>query len=236
MAVRTGGHAMKRLIAVPALLVVLLASCASTRHLDTVELERSTLKIDVRGETAARVDADYHVKVDADDPLGTMISVGTSFAKATQVQQVRGRLERATEDLDLAQIVEEGLSEFFTSEFGAQMVQQATAADYLLIVEVQDYGIEAGSWSSAVEMRVEVLCKLFRTDDGRRVWRNRVSVSQEASPAFFGLSGVAGNVVSAGVLSELTEEEIARGMERLSRRIALEIAYEFEDDFYRARF
>lgn len=227
---------MKRLLIAPAVLVLVLAGCATGRHLEFVDLQESNLRVEVRGETTATVDADYHLQVDADDPIGTMISVGTSVAKASQVREAQRRLERATRGLDLRAIVEAELSEFFGEEFGARIVERTGRADYLLVVEIDEYGIESGSWGGAIEMQVVALVKLYDARDGERVWRRRVSATQEASPSLFGISGAAGNVLSAALLNELSEEEIARGMDRLSREIAWEIAYEFEDDYYRARF
>ena len=225
---------MKRFAVV--MLTVVMAGCATTNHLETTSLEGSAMRVDVRGETVAAVDADYHVRVSSDDPIGTMISVGTSIAKASQVEQVRERLDRATADLDLAGVIEDRLDAYFADEFGTVPVATSSSADAILVVDVREYGISAESWNAAVQMHIEVVCELFDADRGQRVWRRRVSTSRDASPAIFGLPGAAGNVVSAGVLSELSEEEIAYGMERLSREIALEIAYEFEDAWYRARF
>ncbi|HUX22115.1 MAG TPA: hypothetical protein VMW69_12810, partial [Spirochaetia bacterium] len=63
-----------------------------------------------------------------------------------------------------------------------------------------------------------------------------VSVDDRATPYMFGVGDLLGNVVTAGVLANLTTKEIADGFEELAMESSKSLARRLERDLYSARF
>ncbi|HKJ84994.1 MAG TPA: hypothetical protein VKA06_02905 [Spirochaetia bacterium] len=222
-------------ITIAAVFVIsLLGACAST-ELAYHSFEGEPLRLVVRVAPDARVDADYFVTIDPNNPVGTIISIGSSVAKASQVESAQRKMDVALRELDVRSIMEDEVGGYFEDVMEMRLTDSRRDASYYLSVEVREYGIEASGPGSSVEFVLSGSAELYDTATDDRIWRERFARSLQVSPAFFGLPSSAGNVVSAAMLSELTEEQIASGIERVTRDAAWEVGREFEDDLYRAR-
>ncbi len=215
-------------------LVAGFTGCVST-ELAFYDFDDLAMTVDARVAPDAEIDTSYSIVMDPDDPVRTALSIGSSLAKANQVAQVESKLREALRETDIRTIVEDELSEFVETTLGARIVENRRAADLQLLIDVESYGIDAGGSGSGIEFQLSAVATLFDLRSGDRIWRTRESVSEPVSADVFGLPPVAGNVLSAVRLSELTEEEIAHGLERLARDAAWDIGLELESDIYRAR-
>ena len=220
-------------IVLTAVLVMGFSGCAST-ELAFYDFDDLAMTVDARVAPDAEIDASYSIVVDPEDPVRTALSIGSSLAKANQVAQVESKLREALRETDIRAIVEDELGEFVQTTFDARVVENRRAADLQLLIDVENYGIDAGGPGSGIEFQLSAVATLFDLRSGDRIWRTRESVSEPVSADVFGLPPVAGNVLSAVRLSELTEEEIAEGLERLARDAAWDIGLELERDIYRA--
>ncbi len=222
-----------RLIALAGILT-LLASCASTK-LAEYQFSGESIRVAVQAAPGSRVDASYDVTFDADDPITTIVSIGTSVAKASQVAVVEERLAAAQDRIDIEQTIHGEVTLFYEQVMGMSINDDAGLTDYVLRIDVAEYGIQAGSWTSSISFEMRGSAELYETFSGERIWRNGFYQSEPASPSFFGVPDAAGNIVSAAMLSELTEDQIVAGIERLAQDAAWELSREFERDLYRAR-
>ena len=217
-----------------AAVAVLFVGCASTK-LAEYDFAGAPMAVDARVSPDAQIDASYSVVIDADDPVRTAFSIGSSLAKAGQVREAERKLAVAMRETDIRAIVQDELSEYVEVSLGARVVEDRSRAEFQLLINVESYGIDASGPGAGLEFEMSAEARLVDLRGGDRVWRTRESVSREASPSMFGIPGSAGNVLSAVMLSELTEEEIARGLDRLARDAAWEIGEKLERDIYRAR-
>ena len=217
-----------------AVLVMGFAGCTST-ELALYRFDDLTMVVDARVAPGAEIDASYSIVVDPENPMRTALSIGSSLAKANQVAQLESKLREALRETDIRGIVEDELSEFVETTLGVRVVENRRAADLQLLIDIDSYGIDAGGPGSGIDFELSAVATLFDLRSGDRIWRTRESVSEPVSADVFGLPPVAGNVLSAVRLSEITEDEIAHGLERLARDAAWDIGLELEHDIYRAR-
>lgn len=215
-----------------AAVIIGLTGCAST-ELAYYDFDEQRVAVDARVAPDAQVDASYSVEINADDPVRTALSIGSSLAKAGQVSRAEDKLASAMRATDIRAIVEDELGRFVDTTLGSRIVDSRRDADLQLLIDIEEYGIDAGG--SGVDFELTAVASLWDTYSNDRIWRTRESVSEPASPDAFGLPGSVGNVFTAVALAELSEEEITRGLERLARDAAWEIGLELEDDIYRAR-
>jgi hypothetical protein len=229
---RTGS--VYRLALASVVLMVVLASCA-TSQLEYYEFDGESMRLRVIVSRNARVSADYFVNIDPEHPIVTILSIGTSVAKASQVEQAQDLVDSASRRLDVGRILEEELSAYYEDAFDMKIVDSSHRATYEMSVEVDSYGIEASGADSSVEFHISGVARIYDAQRRERIWRDRFSEYIPISPSVFGLPGSAGNVLSAAMLSDLTEEEVAWGLEQVTRNAAWEVASEFDRDFYRRR-
>ena len=101
---------------------------------------------------------------------------------------------------------------------------------------MEEWGIDARSPFSAVSLRIRLIASIYPVGGSELAWRREVTVDQPADPEMFGVGNIIGNMVTATVLSEMTEEDLARGFRELASQSAKRIAMELERDLDSARF
>lgn len=225
-----------RFVGILALGVVLVASCATVNKFDEYAVEGGDLAANLRMPPEPEIESDYFVDIDKDNPIGTVLSVGTTIAKASEVNRAEDRMRDALQTVDVPGIVFEQTFLGVAEALQSRMVEDRRSADYFLDIEIREYGITAGSSGGQVALSMRVTARLFHQRSGELVWRRNISREDEASPYMFGIAGSAGNVLTAALLAELSTDEMAEGFDRLATSLAREISREIEDDLYRARY
>ena len=110
------------------------------------------------------------------------------------------------------------------------------AAEYLLDFDIHKYGIHAGSWTSAVTLRVKMTVSLYHTGENAVVWRRNIDVERAATGVDVRLDATLGNVVTTLALASLDEPALENGFDALARDTALTVARMLHSDLYDARF
>jgi hypothetical protein len=222
---------MKKIIPGVVLLAA-LAGCASY-DLSVYEFVDRPMAIDVRVIPGAEVESNYFVTVDPNDPVSTILSIGSSVAKANEVARAQERMDTAMRRADVEFIVKDELEEFVAFSLGSEIVSRRPEAEYYLLVEIDAYGIDAESRGGAIDFALDGRATLYSEWENQRIWTRWLHVREPIRPGFFGIPGAAGNVVTAAHLSELTVEEIVVGLEAIAREAAHDIAEDIEASTYR---
>jgi hypothetical protein len=213
-----------------------LLSCATVNRLGEFDVEGKTLAAEMRLPPEPEMDISYHLKVDFSDPIGTAVSVGSNIAKAANAQRVDALMRGALETVDVPGIVREESYAACLTVLGTQREDDPGAADYLLDVNIHRYGIHAGSWNSAVTLRIKLTASLYHNAERAVVWRRDIDVERAATPAMFGLDSTIGTFVTTAALAGLSEEDLQNGFDQLARDTALSVARTLQDDLYNARY
>ena len=218
-----------------AALGILLAGCATTNRLSRFDFKGSTLAVDMPLPPAPRMQVRYEVSLDRRDPVYSAFSVLTSMAKATQAERARQNMEEAVSEVDVPDLIAKESFRACAAVLGAQPEDNPAGADFLLVLSIHDWGIDAGSPVSTVSLRMRLTASLYGLRGSELAWRRELSVHDDASPAMFGLGPVVGNIVTATELSELSVDELAQGFTELGRNVAHSISRELREDLASAR-
>ena len=229
---------MKRLcaalVAGGVLLVALLSGCVSTDLLSEYRFEDRTLGARLLTPPSPRVSANYDMHVDRNDPVGSVLRVGTGLAVAVQVQQTQEKLTRVLQAVSVPEEIRREALDRVAEVLGCDQGDDGARSDYLLVLEIEEYGIQARNWNAEAEFHVDMRISLRDREDGTEIWRRHVSESAPVSQAFPWGGGAVRNVLTVLALSELTDEEIGRGMMVLAQRVADKAAQRLEHDLERA--
>ena len=217
-------------------LALILASCQTVNKLDTANFEGATLAANMQSPPAPRLDIRYDVTLDSHNPVYSALSVMTNLAKAGQAQKAENAMREALSSVDVPSLILDKAYVACASALRAHYEEQGMRADYLLLLSIHDWGIEATSPGTAVSLHIRLTASLLRNHGGELVWRRNFTVNDPASPDMFGLGQIVGNMVTATVLSNMTAQQMADGFEELARRSARSVAKHLQNDLYSARY
>jgi len=220
----------------------LLAGCMTVNNLGRYDFEGSRLAVDARTPPEPQLRINYDVTLDPHNAIYSALSVMTNLAKANQAVQVRENMREALTQVDVPEIVKSRTFSACADALGARQAASRGDSDYVLVIRIDEWGIEARSPVSAVSLRMKLVATLYPTALGRSsspddlAWRREVTVDQPADPEMFGIGPIIGNMATATVLSNMTEEDLVRGFRELGSLTAQRVAMILERDLDRARF
>jgi hypothetical protein len=233
-----GSIAMKRSITMFTAVIALalsLGACTTVNRLDMFKVENARLAAELRVPPKPTLAINYNVSFHRDNPLGTFLSLGSNIIKASEATKAEAAMREALEYVDVPTIVLKEAHSACASALGARAVDRRRSAEYLLDLEIEEYGIKADSPFSAVSLHMRLKATMIHQKSGELAWRRMITVDDPASPATFGLSHIVGDIVTAGVLSGLSSRDLEDGFERLASETARSVARKLQDDLYSAR-
>jgi ABC-type uncharacterized transport system auxiliary subunit len=215
---------------------LVLASCETTNKLAMYNFEGARMASEMRTPPPPRLDIRYNVTLDSKNAFYSSLSVLTNIAKATQAQKAEQAMRDALSSVDVPGIILQESAAACANALGTTAEERRSQADYVLTLDIREWGIEADSPGSAVKLRVRMTARIVdrRTDD--LAWRRDLSVAEPASPQVFGLGQIVGNMVTATALSNMNADELQSGFLELARKAAATVARLLERDLDRARF
>ena len=224
------------------LAAVTLGGCMTVNHLDRYDFEGSRLAVDLRTPPEPQLRINYDISLDSHNAVYSALSVMSNLAKANQAAQVRETMRAALVEVDVPQIVRTQTFSACAASLGAAQAASRRDSDYVLSIRIDEWGIEARSAFSPVSLHMKLLATLYPTAAGRSssaddlAWRREVTVDQPADPGMFGGGSIIGNMVTATVLSNMTEDDLVRGFRELGSLTARRVAMILERDLDQARF
>ncbi len=207
-----------------------LFACQTVNRLEDYRIRGAAVAVDVPAPPAPAFKIDYSVTLDSHNPLATALSIGTNLAKANEASLAEGRMREALGSVDVRGILRQEAESACATALGAEVSPEGAGADFLLSLEIHEYGLEADSPWQGVRLFMRVTARLYDNESGDLAWRRSITVDQNASPEMFGMGSIVGNIVTAASLSELSTEELAQGFEGLARESARVIARRLEHD------
>jgi hypothetical protein len=215
---------------------LLALSCASTGRLGQYELQGRSLAAIMRAPPRAEVFAESAVWIEPNDMVGTVLRAGTAIAKQLQAQQVRDLMRDAVARAEIPEQVRRRVLSKGSKILECDPVQQLQQSDVFFDLRIRRYGIDAGSPFASVRFIIDITARLRDARTGAKIWRTSFRESESISPSVFGLGDIAGNVVSAAILAELSEDEIASGLQRLADDAADRVCGKLQKAYLESRF
>jgi hypothetical protein len=233
---KTMATAVRKLILlVPVAAMLLLGSCMTVNKLDSYDLYGSRLAVVMRTPPAPRMNVDYDVFIDSHNPIYSALSVLTNIAKANQAYHAETVMRDALDVADVPAIIRERAFSACAAALDVEPVRARAEADYILELDIREWGIDARSAWDPVSLRIQVSARLYRSYSDEMIWRRELTVKQSASPEMFGVGHVVNNMVTTAVLSEMTRDELETGFRELAATAAARVARSLEKDLDASR-
>ena len=168
------------------------------------------------------------------DPVRDILRTGASVAREIEARAVRERLDSAAARVDVGYILEDALLERAARYLGARPAEGDEAGEYLLDLVVVEYGIDAEDWDATAYFYIEADAVLLEAASGTEIWSAEIGADDPIGPEIWGGRAVR-NAVTAGVLADLSTEEIVVALESLAAYSARVITDRLRDDLRDAR-
>ncbi|MEM6334974.1 MAG: hypothetical protein AAF752_00305 [Bacteroidota bacterium] len=215
------------------LFATIFVGCGTSHRLNEYDFRGATVAVVAAVPPAPFVTAGFdEAWVSLDQPVRSAVRVGTYLAKRREVKQARGRLDSALALVDVPDLVARQLTGSSARLLGYQPVDDPRRADFVLDVQIQDYGIVADSWGAQTFFVVEGDVRLIETERRRTVWKERLDDRVIVDESFFAGSATLGNILTARTLNDLSVEDIEDGLNALAEFTASRVHAELREDFY----
>ena len=216
-------------------LTLLISGCSTINHLEQYDIRGSYIAMDMMIPPEPTVYVDYAPVDFGGDKLMAAVQLGTNLIKAEGADNAEEKLRRALDGLYIPEYAAELTFDQIVKTLDGTMVDDFYEADLILEIDIEKFGIEAYSFGGEVSMVFAMTAGLYHRGDRDIIWRRYIKVEREASPAFFGIDEIAGNVVTIAVLNNLSEEQLAEGFQKLTRDVMKETVNYLRDDLRKAR-
>lgn len=226
--VRPGVEQLSSLPIVVALLA--LTGCGSKHRLADYDFAGETLAIAPHFPERPTVltsgySADY-----SGDLVGQVLKTGGQVARDVAAHGLTENLDSAASLVDVKTRLSERALERGARYLGARPVGSSDDAQYVLEVVVRDYGIDARQWDDAAHVFIDAEAILLDAWSGQEIWSARVDERDPISPSVHGEDSVTRDVVTAAALADMSVEELARTLERISDYCADRITNRLRSD------
>lgn len=216
--------------------LVAASACASSNILHEYDYQNSTLaavsQIPAHPEVLT---GPYFFGRSTGDPMRDIVRLGARVYREVEARSIRERLDSATALVDVGYTLEDRTLERAARYLGSSPVTEVDDADYLLELDVREYGIDAESWEAAAHFYIEADAVLLHAESGTEIWRAEIEESERIAPLVFGRRSTVRDVVTATALGNLSVEEIVDVLEGLADYSARAITDRLRDDLRDAR-
>jgi len=169
------------------------------------------------------------------DPVRDIVRAGARVVREIQAHDVQDRLDEASRNVDVGYILEDGVLERAARYLGARPTTIVGEGDFVFELTVGDYGIDAEDWNATAYFYIEADASLIEASSGTEVWRAEISANDPIGPEIWGPRRAVRDVVTAGVLADLSVEEIETALESLADFSARVITDRLRDDLRKMR-
>lgn len=163
--------------------------------------------------------------------LGEVIKIGTTIARDIEAQKAQERLNSAMLRVDIPERIREETLQKSAEYLYFRPINESKEADFVFIMDIKKYGIEAKSWDSSVYFRMNVKVRLIDNKSNVEIWKKSFKEKHPVKDSMFHLGETAGNVITGVALSKLSKKEMIAGFSNLADYMANRIAEKIHQDF-----
>lgn len=221
---------MKATILLTGIVALVASGCGGRHHLGEYDFRGHSLAVVPLPAPSPELYTGSH-DINSENPVIAVIEAGSAVAVGLEARRARARLDSAAANVDIERRIADQALVRASRYLGARAVDDERAADFLLEIDVQQFGIDA-SGGGAATLFVEGEAILIDGASGREIWSREVSAWDEITPSVGGIEGVAaaGGILTAAALTRITVEEYQRVLEQLADYTADVMTEELRED------
>jgi hypothetical protein len=207
---RAAGRALAALVA-----SLVLASCGGHNHLSRYAFTNRSLAVVYLAPPSPDLETGIYNLRHINTALDAVVRAGSDVAKEVEGRKARARLDSAATRVNPVDRMSQRTLDRAARFLGTHPVTTPDSADYLLEVNLTDYGIDARGQSAAyLYMKAQVV--LLDHRDGHEIWDSDVSGYDRLTPYVRAGQHVPTGIITAGVLSTVSVDDFQQVLQELS--------------------
>ncbi len=202
--------------------VVAFGGCGPVNRLQDCDFDNHTAAVVVTAPPAPFLSgrANVSAMVPGRAPIRadhSSLMVDLSVLAPTKRRQIRARIDSASTHLDAAARITQKTLAGMARDLGCQPIDEPESADYLLHIDVRDYGFFMNRLEFT-DFWISADMHLIDQREGRRVWERKVQEMMPASDVMAGLHVTLGyrNYNRVAAFAELSVEEMTAVLEHVA--------------------
>jgi len=194
----------------------LFSACGPNHHLADYPFASRTLAVVYIAPPAPELlTAVYDVRgTTTRDAIDAVVRAGTGAAREREARRAAARLDSATGRVNIPAGLAQRTLERASRYLGTQAITDAGAADYLMEVRMDRFGINAKADHAAYLFTFAEAVLLDRRT-GREIWNVTIHGRDRLTPLVIANSGIPGTVVTAASLGTVSVAEFELALNQL---------------------
>ncbi len=168
------------------------------------------------------------------DNSSSIIRVITDVATVGFSIEMRQRLIKALDGVDLAVALSETFEQQLTPSFGTALVGDINAPhDTEIQITVNDYGLEAASIADPVYYFFNADVRMMYVSENKLIWEYTTTISERLKPVHLtgdGGAALVGTAINFSALKDMTDEQLTTVFDNLARNAGVVIVDQMRYD------
>lgn len=213
-------------------LVATQAACGGKHHLEEYRFFDRTLGVSFIEPPEAELKHGWYNVDPGGNAIQNVVQAGAKVAKELEARRALSRLDSAEQAVDLTELLANGTAQRASRYLGTRAATDVDAADYVLEIEMREFGIDARS-NSATYLYSRAEAILIDRRSGREIWSKKVKGTDRLTPYIVGTMDAPSAIFTAATLHTVSVAQFQRALEQLvvntSNRIANELRADLRD-------
>jgi hypothetical protein len=194
----------------------LLTACGGQHHhlAEYSFADRSLGLVYIAPPAPALYTGGYGIRA-SDDAVTAVVRAGAGVAKEVEARRASARLDSASVRANVAELMARRTIERAGRYLGMHPAAPSETPDYVLEVQMHNFGIDASGESAAyLYMNAEAVLLERRT--GREIWSAKVHGTDRLTPWVRGAEHVPGAIITAGTLTTVSVADFQAALDQLA--------------------
>lgn len=214
--------------------VALLTACGTKHHLADYPFASRTLAVVYIAPPSPELLTAYYDVSGSGNAVEAVVRAGAGVAKEIEGRRASARLDSATARVNIPGLLAQRTLERASRYLGTQPVTDAAAADYLMEVHMERFGINAKADHAAYLFTYAEVVLLDRRT-GREIWNINVHGRDRLTPFVSSTNPIPGSVITAATLGSVSVADFQQALNQLMESSSNLIASELRSALRDAR-
>jgi hypothetical protein len=189
-------------------------ACGGGHHLAEYPFASRTLAVVYIAPPAPELLTGYYDLTNSQNPVEAVVRAGADVAREREGRRANARLDSATARVNIPAVLAQRTLERASRYLGTRPVTDENAADYLMEVRMERFGINAKADEAAYLFTFAEAVLLDRRT-GREIWNVNIHGRDRLTPYVQSSSPIPGSVITAGTLGSVSVADFQEALNQL---------------------
>ena len=195
-------------------IVAAAAGCGGGHHLAEYPFSSRTLAVVYIAPPSPVLLTSYYDLTNSQNPIEAVVRAGADVAREREGRRAHARLDSATARIDIPAVLAQRTLQRASRYLGTRPITDENAADYLMEVRMERFGINAKADEAAYLFTYAEAVLLDRRT-GREIWNVNIHGRDRLTPYVESSSPIPGSIITASTLGSVSVADFQGALNQL---------------------